>query len=178
MTTLRYAGIGARATPAEVLSDMTVMAGWLARTGWILSTGGADGADTAFAAGAPAGQRTICLPWRGYNGHRGQDCQALSADELSACMEIAAPLHPAWKRCSPAVRKLHARNAAVLLDETLDQPVDAVVCWSAGGRSEGGTGMAIRIAEARGIPVFNLGTMTPRAVCERLAAIRRSASSL
>ena len=98
----------------------------------------------------------------------------LSAAALSACMEIAAPLHPAWERCSPAVRKLHARNAAVLLGETLDRPVDAVVAWSAGGRVEGGTGMTIRIAEARGIPVLNLGSMTPRAVCERLAAIRRA----
>ena len=29
--------------------------------------------------------------------------------------------------------------------------------------------MGIRIAEARGIPVPNLGTMTPRAVCELLS---------
>ena len=177
MATLRYAGIGARATPAAVLADMETMAGWLARTGWHLSSGGADGADAAFAAGAPAGQRTIWLPWRGYDGHRGPDCRVLSAAELSACMEIAASLHPAWERCSPAVRKLHARNAAVLLGETLDRPVDACVAWSPGGRIEGGTGMAIRIAEDRGIPVFNLGAMTPRAVCERLAAIRRAVPS-
>ena len=177
MATLRYAGIGARATPAAVLADMTVMAGWLARTGWHLSSGGADGADSAFAGGAPAEQRTIWLPWRGYNGHRGPDCRVLSAAEMSACIEIAVPLHPAWERCSPAVRKLHARNAAVLLGGTLDRPVSAVVCWTAGGRAEGGTGMAIRIAEPRGIPVFNLGAMTPRAVCERLAEIRRTVPS-
>ena len=175
MTTLRYAGIGARATPAGVLSDMTVMAGWLARNGWHLSSGGADGADTAFSKGAPAGQRTIWLPWRGYNGHRGTDCRVLSAAALAACMEIAAPLHPAWERCSPAVRKLHARNVAILLGQTLDRPVDAVVCWSERGEPVGGTGMGIRIAEARGIPVLNLGAMSPRAVCERLAAIRRAA---
>ena len=177
MATLRYAGIGARATPAAVLADMTVMAGWLARTGWHLSSGGADGADSAFATGAPAGQRTIWLPWRGYNGHRGPNHRVLSAADLSACMEIAAPLHPAWERCSPAVRKLHARNATVLLGEALDRPVDAVVAFTAEGRIEGGTGMAIRIAEDRGIPVFNLGTMAPRAVCERLAAIRRAVPS-
>ena len=151
------------------------MAGWLVRTGWHLSSGGADGADSAFAAGGPAGQRTIWLPWRGYNGHRGTDCRVLSGPALAACMEIAAPLHPAWERCSPAVRKLHARNAAVLLGETLDRPVDAVVCWSERGAVTGGTGMAIRIAQANGIPVFNLGSMAPRAVCERLAAIRRAA---
>ena len=176
MATLRYAGVGARATPRAVLSHMTVMAGWLARTGWTLSTGGADGADSAFAAGAPAGQRTVWLPWRGYNGLRGQDCRVLSAAELSACIEIAAPLHPAWERCSPAVRKLHARNAAVL-GLMLDRPVDAVVAWSERGEAVGGTGMAIRIAEARSIPVLNLGAMTPRAVCERLAAIRRAGPS-
>ena len=177
MATLTYAGIGARATPASVLADMTVMSGWLARTGWHLSSGGADGADSAFAGGAPSGQRTIWLPWRGYNGHRGPDCRVLSRAALSACMEIAAPLHPAWDRCSPAVRKLHARNAVVLLGETLDRPVDACVAWSPDGRIEGGTGMAIRIAEACGIPLFNLGSMSPRAVSERLAAIRRSASA-
>ena len=176
MTTLRYAGIGARATPDAVLANMGVIAGWLARTGWHLSSGGADGADSAFAAGAPIGQRTIWLPWRGYNGHRGPDCRVLSAAEIAACTEIASPLHPAWERCSPAVRKLHARNAAVL-GLTLDRPVDAVVAFTAEGRIQGGTGMAIRIAKARGIPVFNLGTMTPRVVCERLAAIRRAVPS-
>ncbi len=173
MTTLTYAGIGARATPASVLTDMTVMAGWLARTGWNLSTGGAAGADSAFAAGAPLERRTIWLPWRSYNEHRGPDCRVLSAAAMAACIEIAASLHPAWERCSPAVRKLHARNATVL-GLTSDRPVDAVVAFTSEGRVEGGTGMAIRIAEANGIPVLNLGSMTPRAVCERLAAIRRA----
>ena len=176
MATLLYAGIGARATPAAVLADMETIAAWLARTGWTLSSGGADGADAAFAAGAPAEQRTVWLPWRGYNGHRGPDCRVLSTAAMAACIEIAAPLHPAWERCSPAVRKLHARNAAVL-GLTLDRPVDAVVAFTSEGRVEGGTGMAIRIAEANDIPVLNLGSMTPRAVCECLAAIRRSASA-
>ena len=100
----------------------------------------------------------------------------LSSTALPRCMEIAATLHPAWDRCSPVVRKLHPRNAAVILDQTLDRPVDACVAWSAQGRVEGGTGMAIRIAEAHGIPVFNLGSMAPREVYERLATIRRAAS--
>ncbi len=52
MTTFIYAGIGARATPPSVLTAMTVTAGWLARQGWHLNSGGAD---SAFAAGAPAG---------------------------------------------------------------------------------------------------------------------------
>ena len=115
MTTLIYAGIGSRATPRPVLAAMTKMAAWLARTGWHLASGGADGADTAFAGGAPAGQRTLYLPWPGYNGHVGPDCRTLSRSALSASMEIAARLHPAWHRCSSAARKLHARNAAIAL---------------------------------------------------------------
>ena len=174
MTTLIYAGIGARATPVSVQADMTTMAAWLSRTGWHLATGGADGADAAFAGGAPAGQRTLYLPWRGYNGHGGPDCRALSRAELSACMDIAARLHPAWNRCSNAVRKLHARNAAVLLGAGLGRPVDAVVAWSPDGAVIGGTGMALRIAAEHGVPVLNLAVLSPRAACERLLAIRRA----
>ena len=163
MTTLTYAGIGARATPFLILRDITVMAGWLARAGWHLASGGADGADTAFAGGAPAGRRTLYLPWRGYNGHAGPDCRVLSPSELDACTDLAARHHPAWDRCSQAVRKLHARNAGILLGVRLDRPVDAV--------------MGIRIAEARGIPVLNLGAISPRTACERLAAIRRAGAA-
>ena len=177
MTALTYAGIGARATPAAVLADMTVMSAWLARTGWHLASGGADGADSAFAAGAPTGQRTIWLPWRGYNGRCGPDCRVLSPSAFSACMEVAATLHPAWDRCSPTVRKLHARNVSILLSETREHPVDAAVCWTAGGLVSGGTGLGIRIAAAHGIPVLSLGSMSPRLVCERLAAIRRAAAA-
>ena len=144
-----YAGIGARATPKSVLNDMTAIAAWLARTGWHLASGGARGADSAFAAGASAGRRTVHLPWAGYNGHGGPDCRVPSPSKLAAWMDIAARLHPAWHRCSPAVRKLHARNAAILLGTALDQPVDAVVAWTPGGAVTGGTGMALRIAASR-----------------------------
>ena len=57
------------------------MADWPARTGLHLASGGADGADTAFAGGAPGGQRTVYLPWRGYNGHGGPNCRVLSPTE-------------------------------------------------------------------------------------------------
>jgi len=172
MSLLPYAGIGARATPSKVLADMTLMAAWLARKGWHLSSGGAQGADSSFAAGAPAVRRTVHLPWRGYNGHAGGDCHVLSRTSLSRCMDIAAAHHPEWNRCSPTVRKLHARNVAILLGPCLDRSVAAVICWSPGGRITGGTGMAIRIAAAHDIPVFNLATMHPRSVCEAMIALR------
>ena len=169
-----YAGIGARATPRAVLERMTVIAAWLARRGWHLRSGGADGADNAFASGAPQALRTSFLPWPGYNGRKGADCRFLTSDRLDALAPIAAALHPAWHRCSPAVRKLHARNAAVLLgpDAGRPVPVRAVVCWTEGGRIRGGTGMAIRIAQRHAIPVLNMAVLEPRAVCERLEDLR------
>ena len=174
MIRLTYAGIGARATPHAVLERMTVIAVWLARKGWHLHSGGAAGADTAFAAGAPAGQRTLFLPWQGYRGHGGRDCRTLSAEQMDRCLAIGSALHPAWHRCSPAVRKLHARNAAIL-GADCDTLVGAVVAWTSGGAITGGTGLSICIAREHGIPVLNLGVLHPRAVCEHLERIRMAA---
>jgi len=161
-----YAGIGARATPQPILAAMTKLADSLARTGWHLRSGGAHGADTAFADGAPAGSKTLYLPWPGYNAHGGPDCRILSAHELDGCLAIASRLHPNWKRCSPTVRKLHARNVAILLGPALDTPVDAVVCWTEGGAITGGTGRALRIAAEYRIAVLNLALVESRKALE------------
>ena len=111
----------------------------------------------------------------GYRGCAGPDCRTLSPDRMHTCLAIAADLHPAWHRCSPAARKLHARNVSILAVDT-DAPVDAVSCWTRGGLPSGGTGMGIRIARRYGIPVLNLGVMHPRAACERLEEIRAALS--
>ena len=89
-----YAGIGARRTPPEVLADMTRIARWLHRTGWHLNSGGANGADQAFADGATPDARTLYLPWPGYNGLAGPDCRLLSPEERNSAQELAAPAAP------------------------------------------------------------------------------------
>lgn len=160
-----YAGIGARSTPPEVLADMTRIARWLHRTGWHLNSGGADGADRAFADGATPETRTLYLPWPGYNGHAGPDCRTLSPLERNSAQKLAARLHPAWERCSRGVRALHARNAAIVLGPGLNRPVHGVICWTPGGETVGGTGMAMCMAERAGVPVLNLAVDSPRDVC-------------
>ena len=107
MRQLVYAGIGSRATPRAVLETMTVMAAWLARKGWHLHTGGAAGADTAFAAGAPAGLRTVYLPWPGYQGCAGSDCRTLSAEQLHRCLSIASALATAIENRNPPAGCIH-----------------------------------------------------------------------
>ena len=43
-----FVGIGSRETPKELLSEITKFAAIMASKGWILRSGGAQGADTAF----------------------------------------------------------------------------------------------------------------------------------
>ena len=102
--TLVYAGIGSRKTPDATLADMTTMSAWLAKTGWHLSSGGAHGADTAFAKGSPADRRSIFLPWKDYNKLTGPDCAIPNRAQIDKCMEVAARLHPTWERCSQGAR--------------------------------------------------------------------------
>ena len=172
-----YAGVGARRTPPTVLAGMQDMARELADAGWYLRTGGAAGADNAFARGAPPGQRSVWVPWRGYNGWQSFACTVLREDELGIMRRAAARHHPAWERCPPKVRDLHARNVAVLLGSGMAYPADAVICWTERGRVSGGTGMTIRIARAHGIPVFNLAETEPAQAMRRLEGIAASVTA-
>jgi hypothetical protein len=146
-----YAGIGSRKTPVNVLEIMTQLANKLEDDGWILRSGGADGADTAFERGVKYGNKEIYLPWAHFNGNRsplyGVDQPAL---------EMAALFHPAWARCGAAARKFHARNCYQVLGRDLETPADMIVCWTPGAAITGGTGQALRIADARGIAIRNL----------------------
>ena len=161
-TTPIYAGVGSRETPPHVLDAMEYIARTLASEGWLLRSGGAHGADQAFESGCEeSGLKPspveVWVPWSGYNSYAGHVLDGAAGREAEA---IAARLHPWWHRCGRGARRLHARNAAIVLGGGVggprEDPVDAVVCWTPTGGPDGGTGMAIRIAEARGIPVINL----------------------
>ena len=179
MPQLTYAGIGSRETPPAVLNDMKTMAQWLARQGWHLHSGGADGADTAFAQGAGANRRDIFLPWSSYNQHQSDPrAQTLSPNRQQSALDMAAALHPAWRKCANTARQLHARNVAILLGPNLDTPVNAVICWTRGGELRGGTAMGIRIAHAHNIPVLNLATLSPREACQQLQQLKSQAQTL
>lgn len=136
---MRYAGIGGRQTPPEVLDRMTAIARSLSDQGWTLHSGGAIGADSAFAVGAGTRLRIF-----GANHATG------------AAEEIASRFHPNWAACKPFARALHGRNVLILLGEKLCEPVEFVLAWTPFNRDVGGTGNAIRIAQGFGIPVFNL----------------------
>ena len=157
-----YAGIGARKTPNKVLQRMTLYGKILADLGFILRSGGATGADTAFERGCniAGGSKQIYLPWRGYNNNSSPYFHV-----SDAALDIAREIYgPRWKRMKPSVHKLMARNIYQILGQALDNPSSFVVCWTVDGaktesertRLTGGTGQAIACASRYNIPVFNL----------------------
>lgn len=152
-----YAGIGSRQTPACVLTRMTQVAMVLDERGYVLRSGGADGADTAFEVGARPSRRQIFLPWKNFNDNHSPLC--FGADGLASdkAMEMAAQFHPFWHRLSEGARKLHARNCFQVLGPKLDDPVEFIICWTEGGTQTGGTAQALRIAHRYPIYVCNLG---------------------
>lgn len=149
-----YAGIGSRQTPLETMAFMRFFAWTLAKEDWILRSGGAEGADSAFEEGCDdgGGEKEIFLPWQGFNKKKG-----FTKPETWA-YEIAEKNHPAWDRLTDGGRALHARNVHQVLGWAVSGPQsEFVICWTPRGSGRGGTGQAIRIAEAYYIPIFDLG---------------------
>lgn len=167
-----YTGIGSRNTPAETLDKFTRLAHQLEADGWILRSGGADGADSAFDAGVEGAAREIFLPWYGFNGKTGIVADRTAWDKAE---QLASQVHPAWAYLKPPVRKLHARNCFQILGLDLSTPAELVLCWTPDGAQTekqrspktGGTGTAIALADRHGVPVINFFHLDAE---ERLAA--------
>lgn len=172
-----YAGIGSRKTPPEVCAAFANLAGRLGQAGWTLRSGRAEGADSAFEAGARAvrGSCEIFLP----NEHNYKTMEQITRehpepwnqtsyiDEVTGsvlgCKIIARLLHPNGKNLNPKALELHARNTYQIIGQNLNSPVQFVACWTEGGRGEGGTGQALRLAKMLNIHIIDYGTSTKEA---------------
>lgn len=155
-----YTGIGSRESPSVVLNAMAAIGTCLGGKGWILRSGGAEGADTAFEEGCDAvkGKKEIWIPWRFFNKRKS------SLFPGPGHYRLAATIHPVWNVLSDGAKSLHARNTAQILGGNLETPSEFVVCYTPDGaescdditRKTGGTGTAIKLASMNNIPVFNL----------------------
>lgn len=158
---MHYAGIGARATPPEMLNLMSRIANKLEGMGYILRSGGAAGADTAFERGViNAANRQIYLPGAQFNSRMAGAGGYINAAQLPSwqqALETVSQFHPAPERLSNFARALMARNAMQVLGGNLQEPAKMVVAWTPGGQITGGTGQALRMAQAYGVPIRNLG---------------------
>lgn len=161
MADIYFAGIGSRETPDDIAFEQKKIAKALASYGIILRSGGADGADTNFEDGyrAENGKMEIWLPWKGFNGRKGD--KYLPTPKHYA---LAMTIHPAWQYLKRGPQALHARNTGQVMGMDLETPVAFVLCWTKDGaeseaqvtRDTGGTGTAIKLASRMGIPVINM----------------------
>lgn len=141
-----YAGIGSRQTPKLILDFIRLFAMRIGDVGWQLRSGGAIGADTAFEQGA-------------RQSRMGDSPKIYRPEDATPeAIQLASTFHPNWEACDDYARKLHGRNAMIILGDKLIDPADKVVGWTRGGRVEGGTGLGLRIALAFKVPIVNLGT--------------------
>ena len=148
-----YSGVGSRETPNGVCTLMTETASYLAKRGYTLRSGAADGADKAFETGCDqaGGVKEIYLPWKGFNGSTSRMYHV-----GGEALDLAAEYHPCFDKLGKAAKLLMARNGYQVLGSDLKSPVKFVVCWTLGARLTGEAAQAIRIALDRKIPVINL----------------------
>ncbi|MCI0561502.1 MAG: hypothetical protein MN733_23690, partial [Nitrososphaera sp.] len=118
--------------------------------------GAAKGADSAFEKGAlrAAGLTEIYLPWIGFNRHNSQRYHL-----PETAVSIAKQFHPAWWKLTAPARKLQARNSLQILGEALNPAEKSLflLCYTEGGKIQGGTAQGIRLAVHYDIPIFNYG---------------------
>lgn len=148
-----YAGIGSRETPEFIKTQMRALAIRLAQFNLCLRSGGADGADSAFEAGAKIGGNMEIFLAR-HQAH-------ISARKRAE--QSVIDHHPAPDLLSGYSRELMIRNYYQIMgDQSEVNPSLFVLCWTPDGtesvttRNTGGTGQAIRIAVHHRIPVFNM----------------------
>lgn len=151
----KYAGTGSGQTPPEIMKEMTRIATVLFDSGWVLRSGAADGADSAFEAGIPkdAGGE-IFVPWVSYSDRPGVIVESPGQSEAA---RIAAALHPAWNKLNAPTKLLMTRSVRQILGASLDDPVEFVLCWTQDdSEATGDAGLVIALASQRGIPVINM----------------------
>lgn len=166
-----YTGIGSRETPKDILALMEKIAYKLADAGYVLRSGAARGADTAFENGVKKYSQEvdyfpsacIYIPWSGFT-----DIDPYYKDwykvldrmpsKLQA-YQLASETHPAWERCSKGAKALHARNTFQILGPNLNDPSSFLICWAnvdKHGNIRGGTATAWNLAKKYNVPCFNL----------------------
>ena len=151
-----YTGIGSRKTPNNVLTQMGLYGHVLAKLGFTLRSGGANGADSAFEDGClrGSGEMEIYLPWKGFNNNP-SPLYHIPPEAVEYASEVYGS---SFEYLTQPVKLLMSRNIQQVLGKNLDTPTDFVVCWTPGGELVGGTSQAIKCAQQLSIPVFNLGT--------------------
>lgn len=170
MLTKRYAGIGSREAPPEVLEVTRWFAFILAHLGYKLNSGGCPlGMDKAFLDGAYKCKRSdksenhIFLSWNGmsnlYHDPANGFIDATKLPNYQQAHDLGLAARGSWERAGKGGIMHHSRNPYQVLDLDLNSPVDFVACWAPPsgkkGNVKGGTATAVKIAIEHNIPIYN-----------------------
>lgn len=126
--------------------------------GFILRSGGATGADSAFEEKV-SDHKEIYLPFPSFNGRKHDNKNYFDYVQCSGnkkSEETVFKYHPNPSALSYPAFCMMSRNAMQILGSDMKTPTDFVICWTKNGKSSGGTGQALRIAESLGIKILNL----------------------
>ena len=133
MKLYRYAGIGARKTPKDMLAVMRTIGKINAKAGRKLLTGAAEGADDAFMQGhreVTDNNLEAFIPWNGYEGYSQFKQSFVHAEITQEALNMASEIYDRdWTLINQGVANLMARNMYQILGKDLNDPVDAVICW-------------------------------------------------
>lgn len=160
-------GIGSRRTPdheCKLFEEIGVEA---RERGWFVRSGHADGADYAFELGAKE-NCIVYLPWATFNKEKPLLGRGRSSPLRDEVLKIVYKHEPYAKDLSDGVKLIKSRNVYQILGEDLKSPSDIVICWTEEGIVEGGTGLAIKIAQANNIPVVNVGSFDTARSLEKI----------
>lgn len=134
---------------------MSRIATLLEEKGYVLRSGGAKGADSAFESGVSnPSMKEI---------YKTGDCEEW-------CLNVVAHYvpsdRPPLNKMKPFIQKLLGRNMKQVFGPRGDSNSKLVICWTSDGKDSGGTGYAIRAARDNGIPVYNLFNETDKKVLQ------------
>lgn len=156
-TPVRYTGVGSRDTPQDVMNLMTDVSRGLSERGWILRSGNARGADTAFERGSPIALTESYLPWEKDSVPHG----IVAITEEHSRLFRSTYRSPSGGAWSPGMKRestlLMTRNGNQVFGPDFVSPSDVLICWTPHGDPVGGTRQAIALAKLIDIPIINLG---------------------
>lgn len=163
-----YAGTGNPDAPSEVLKQIAHIAKMLDEKEYTLRSGRGLGPDMAFENNST--RKEIYLPWYKFNVQDPSNTPV--ADENTViynrvskeALEAIKPFTPTFDNLKDSVKIILGRSVHLMLGKDMKSPVKFLVCWTQDGcesaknrtSKTGYTGLAISIASAIKVPVFNL----------------------
>lgn len=146
--------IGPRQLPPDALALCRALGRAVTEQGWTVVTGGAPGADQAFATGADPSRLILVVPWARFEAARLDPLVVRGAQRVVVSLDAPASqaalaLHPVGDRLRPGTRLVIARDGWLVAP-----PVRWCLAWP--GPAGGGTAFTMSLARDAGLPVSDL----------------------